>query len=215
MQIIKGDRQKCYKCYRPKSSCMCLHVESFDTNTQFIILMHPKEFKKTKNNTGRFTHLLLQNSKIFIGDDFTNHNEINEIIKNTNAFILYPSKDAINLSQDSLHVDKNITIFLIDSTWSCSTSLLRKSKNLQVLPSISFDSTKLSEYKIKEQPKDYCLSTIESTLCVLELLNEQNIENISSENLNNFLNPFHEMVKYQIECIENREKNELRYKSYS
>jgi DTW domain-containing protein YfiP len=177
--------------------------------------MHPKEFKKTKNNTGRFTHLLLQNSKIFIGDDFTNHNEINEIIKNTNAFILYPSKDAINLSQDSLHVDKNITIFLIDSTWSCSTSLLRKSKNLQVLPSISFDSTKLSEYKIKEQPKDYCLSTIESTLCVLELLNEQNIENISSENLNNFLNPFHEMVKYQIECIENREKNELRYKSYS
>ena len=128
MQTEYGVREKCYKCYRPKISCMCLHVESFDTKTQFIILMHPKEFKKTKNGTGRFTHLLLKNSKIFIGDDFTNHKEINEIIKNTNAYVLYPSKDAINLSNTKMDVDKNITIFLIDSTWSCSVSLLRNSK---------------------------------------------------------------------------------------
>jgi hypothetical protein len=28
--------------------------------------MHPKEFKKTKNGTGRMTHLSLPNSEIFI-----------------------------------------------------------------------------------------------------------------------------------------------------
>lgn len=219
MQILCNTRKKCYKCYRPQSSCMCQYIESFNTNTQFIILMHPKEFKKTKNTTGRFTHLLLENSKLFIDDDFTNHKEIKEIIKNTNCFILYPSKDALNLSNTTLypkgttHVDKKITIFLIDSTWSCSVSLLRKSINLQNLPRLSFDNTKKSEYKIKEQPAEYCLSTIESTLCVLELLNKQNIENIQKTSLDNFLNPFHKMVEYQLKCINMPENRAVRYKT--
>ena len=215
MKTPQGYREKCYKCYRPKSSCMCLHVESFETNTQFVILMHPKEFKKTKNNTGRFTHLSLKNSKLFIGDDFTNHKEINNIIATTNAFVLYPSKDSLNLCTSPLHVEGKITIFIIDSTWSCSVSLLRKSTNIKALPYISFDSTKRSEYKIKEQPQEYCLSTIESTLCVLELLNKQGLENIAQNSLDKFLNPFHEMVRYQLKCLENPKKNLARFKKYN
>ena len=65
-----GAREKCYRCYRPKSSCMCSHIHEIETNTKFIILMHPKEFKKTKNGTGRLTHLSLPNSHLFIGIDF-------------------------------------------------------------------------------------------------------------------------------------------------
>jgi len=212
MQTLQGIREKCYKCYRPKSSCMCLHVESFDTNTQFVILMHPKEFKKTKNNTGRFTHLSLKNSKIFVGDDFTQHKEINEIIANTKAFVLYPSKNSLNLSTTPLHVEGKITIFIIDSTWSCSVSLLRKSTNIKALPYISFTSTKLSQYKIKEQPQEYCLSTIESTLCVLELLNKQGIEQIEQNSLDKFLNPFHKMIEYQLKCLKNSKMNAIRFK---
>ena len=214
MHTEYGDREKCYKCYRPKISCMCLHVESFDTDTQFIILMHPKEFKKVKNGTGHFTHLSLKNSELFVGIDFTNHKRINEIISTCRAYILYPSKDAISLSNESLHVEdnENIVIFLIDSTWSCASKIFTESKNLQNLQHMSFDSTKLSQFKIKEQPKSYCLSTIESTLTVLELLNKQNIEQISKENLDNFLNPFHEMIKYQLERISNLNTCSVRYK---
>lgn len=203
---LYGDREKCYRCYRPKSSCMCPHVQMVDTKTQFIILMHPKEFKKTKNNTGRFTHLSLNNSKLFIGDDFTNHKQVNEIIETTNSYILYPSKESINISNEPLDVGKDISIFLIDSTWACSVALLARSKNLQKLQHISFDTTRLSEYKIKKQPAEYCLSTIESTLCVLELLNKHNIENISTKSLDNFLNPFREMVKYQYSILEDNSK---------
>ena len=217
MKTLQGDREKCYKCYRPKSSCMCLHVKSFETNTKFVILMHPKEFKKVKNGTGHFTHLSLKNSELFVGIDFTNHKRINEIISTCKAYILYPSKDAVNLSKEVLHVESNedVTIFIIDSTWSCASKIFTDSKNLQNLQHVSFDSTKLSQFKIKEQPKDYCLSTIESTLTVLELLNEHGMENIAENNLNNFLNPFNEMVKYQLKCIENRLSNEVRFKKYN
>jgi len=215
MHTSQGDRQKCYKCYRPKSSCMCSHIKSFETNTKFVILMHPKEFKKTKNGTGRFTHLSLKNSELFVGIDFTNHKRINEIISTCRAYILYPSKDAINLSTQKLSESKEIVIFLIDSTWSCASKIFTESKNLQNLQHMSFDSTKLSQFKIKEQPKDYCLSTMESTLTVLELLNEQGIENIQQRNLDDFLNPFHEMIKYQLKYVENPEINAVRFKKYN
>lgn len=216
MQTIYGDREKCYSCYRPKISCMCEYVNSIKTKTKFIILMHPKEFKKVKNGTGHLTHLSLTNSKLFIGVDFTNHKEINEIISTCKSYILYPSKDAINISKQnidsSLHVKKEVAIFIIDSTWSCSLKILRDSKNLQTLKHISFDSTRFSEFKIKEQPADYCLSTIESTLTILELLNKWDVENLDKKDLDKFLNPFYKMIEYQIKCIENPLSNAVRFR---
>lgn len=208
-------REKCYKCYRPMLSCMCKHVERVDTNTKFVILMHPKEFKKVKNGTGFFTHLSLTNSELFIDAEFTNHNRVNEIISEYESFVLYPSDDAINISQNNprKNTNKKIAIFIIDATWSCAKTMLRDSSNLQKLDYISFKTSKTSRFEIKEQPESYCLSTIESTLCVLENLDSLGLENISKVNKENFLNPFLEMVKYQKEIIENSPTNTTRFKN--
>ena len=220
MGTLYGEREKCYNCYRPLSSCMCSHVHTVDTQTKFIVLMHPKEFKKVKNGTGHLTHLALKNSELFVGIDFTNHRAINKIIETHDSFVLYPSKDAINLSTTDIrdadeysHVKKKIAMFIIDSTWACSVKMLRDSKNLQALKHVSFESTKLSQFKIKEQPEDYCLSTIESTLSVLELLNRCDNESLSKKDLEMFLNPFHKMIEYQLKCIENPRSNAVRFKS--
>lgn len=220
MQTLYGDRERCYSCYRPKSSCMCKHVHEVETRTKFVILMHPKEFKKVKNGTGHLTHLSLKNSKLFVGIDFTNHKEINSIISTYQSYILYPSKDAINISKenlqnDSLDVKKDVAIFIIDSTWACSLKMLRESKNLHGLKHISFESTKLSEFKIKEQPREYCLSTIESTLSLLELLHRDETENLSKNDFDRFLNPFYKMVEYQMKCIDNSFSDAIRFKARS
>ena len=199
-----GDREKCYRCYRPKSSCMCPHINQIKTKTKFVVLMHPKEFKKIKNGTGHLTHLSLENSELFVGVDFSNHTKVNQIIKDYESYILYPSKDAINLTNGlKKETDKDIAIFLIDSTWACSVKMLAESKNLKALKHISFTSTKLSQFKIKEQPKDYCLSTIESTQTVIELLHKSKIENLSKKEMDDFLIPFHKMVDYQLSCVDN------------
>ncbi len=73
---------------------MCKHITTVNTKTKFIILMHPKEFRKTKNGTGHFTHQSLSNSEIYIGIDFTNNEKINSIIDNTKnkCYILYPEQ---------------------------------------------------------------------------------------------------------------------------
>ncbi len=213
---IYGIREKCYKCYRPKSSCMCEYINAVDTKTKFIILMHPKEFKKVKNNTGFFTHLSLSNSEIFIGIDFSEHKRINEIIASHESYILFPSSNALDLSEESsnftLGINKPMAIFLIDSTWACTKKMFTLSQNLNKLKHMSFTTDVTSQYQIKEQPKSNYLSTIESTLVVLELLNKRSVENIKKEKLNEFLNPFFKMIEYQKNLIKNPSSCAVRYK---
>jgi DTW domain-containing protein YfiP len=197
---------------------MCGYVNPIETKTKFVILMHPKEFKKVKNGTGHLTHLSLKNSELFVGIDFTNNGAINEIISTYQSYILYPSKNAINISVKSRDFEKNIdntkdmAIFIIDSTWACSLKMIRESKNLQNIKHISFETSRVSQFKIKEQPAEYCLSTIESTLIVLELLKKWEIESLHKDDLDKFLNPFYKMIDYQIECIENSFRNAVRYR---
>lgn len=182
---------------------MCAYITPIETNTRFVILMHPKEFKKTKNGTGHFTNLSLKNCEIHVGIDFTDHDAINTIINDPSniCYTLYPHEGSINLNEESIGEEKkNTVIFLIDSTWPCSRAILTMSPNIDVLQKVSFTHTEVSKFIFKEQPKEYCLSTMESTLCVLNLLNTHHVEHIENNKLDHFLLPFEKMVEYQLSC---------------
>jgi DTW domain-containing protein YfiP len=204
-----GEREKCYRCYRPKSSCMCDYITPIQTKTKFVILMHPHEFKKVKNGTGHFTHLSLKNSEFYIATRFDTHTRVNAIINDrSNAcYVLYPDEDATVLNENALKQEgKNTVIFLIDATWHNAKKLLRDSPNIHNLPKISFTHTKSSDFQIKQQPMELCLSTMESTHCVLELLTKHKDEVLSDGELDGFLEPFRKMVAYQVKCttLENK-----------
>ena len=161
------------------------------------------------------TNISLPNSQIHVGIDFSHNEKINAIINNPDntCYVLYPSDTSIKLNDTNIKKEnKNLVIFIIDSTWPCSIKILRQSSNIQNLPYISFEHTKISLYKFKTQPKDLSLSTIESTLCVLELLNKHQIENIKENDLSNFLEPFTQMIKFQMSLYSNPNKKQVRYK---
>ena len=216
MKTYYGDREKCYECFRPKSSCMCEHFVHIQTQTKFVILMHPKEFKKVKNNTGHFTHKSLSNSELFIGVDFSEHKRINEIIATHNSYILFPSQNAVNLTTTTPELStKPLAIFLIDSTWACTKKMLAQSTNLKQLKHMSFTTSRKSAYEIKGQPQEAYLSTMESSLVVLELLHQHKIEHLEQAKLDNFLRPFFKMIEYQKELIANPKSHAVRFKRHS
>jgi len=166
--------------------------------------MHPKEFKKIKNNTGRLTHLSLSNSELFVGVDFTNHKKVNALINDDKNFctVLFPAKDSICINDEKLDLkDEQLVVFIIDATWDSAKPILRQSINLHKLPKITFTHTKTSAYEFKRQPFDEALSTMESTLCVLETLTNQKLETISDEKLKTFIEPFEKMVESQMKLI--------------
>ena len=206
-----GTRKRCYKCYRPMSSCMCKHISPIKTETKFVILMHPKEFKKVKNNTGFLTHLSLSNSEVIMGIDFSNNQRINSIIETHDSYVLFPSPNVVNISHENpkeqTQSNKPLAIFLIDSTWACTRKMFTLSSNLNTLKHMSFTTSRVSQYGIKEQPKEHFLSTIESTLVVLEELHKHKIEQISQSQFDSFLNPFFKMIEYQKHIMANSISN--------
>jgi len=191
---------------RPSSTCICKHISPFKTKARFIILMHPKEYKKEKNGTGHMTKLQLKNSEIIVGVDFTNNNRVNEILtKEKNSFLLYPGKDNFNLSiRESSEINSfmgtNPHIFILDGTWPCARKMLKLSKNLQNLKRVSFDNKIKSKFIIKQQPNSLCLSTIESVYTVLNLLKEGDLEQCETKD---FLIPFEKMIEHQLEYLLN------------
>ncbi len=197
----------------PSSSCICKHINHIQTKTRFIILMHPKEYKKEKNGTGRMTSLQLENSEIIVGVDFTNNKRVNEILNNekNSSFLLYPGEDSFNLSVKKSSeiisfMGDNPHIFILDGTWPCARKMLKLSKNLQKLKRVSFDNKIKSKFTIKQQPAPLCLSTIESVYTVLNLLNQSNLEQCDTKS---FLLPFEKMIAHQIECMVDTNNKEL------
>jgi DTW domain-containing protein YfiP len=202
-------REKCYACMRPISSCMCQYCNERETQTKFVILMHPMEYRKIKNGTGFITNLQLKSCEIIVDIDFTNNKKVNNLIENYNSFVLYPGKDSINLShaEEVNRLPKNRLFFIIDATWPCAKKMIKLSENLQVLPKISFEVKSKSAFAIKQQPHELCLSTIESVYEVLKNLHLNGVENI---NLEGFLSPFYHLINYQIDCIKRDDNKHYR-----
>ncbi len=192
---------------RPSSTCICKLISPLKTKTRFIILMHPKEYRKQKNGTGHMTKLQLENSEIIVGVDFTNNSRVNEILakENCSSFLLYPGKDSFNLSTSkssevSSFMGNNPHIFILDGTWPCARKMLKLSENLQKLNRVSFDNKIESKFIIKQQPESLCLSTIESVYTVINLLKEGGLEHCETKS---FLIPFEKMIAYQLDYMLN------------
>lgn len=174
-------RPYCWICHRPKSTCFCETVEPFNTTkARFCLLMHPNEARQ-RTGTGRMTHLLLRNSDLFIGVDFTQNEQIIAMLNDPGLapMILFPSSKAIPLTEAVTQTEERMPLlFVLDGTWRTSRRILAMSPNLRALPCISFVSSRRSRFLFKKQPEEHCLSTIEAVDECLTILEPENVERV-------------------------------------
>lgn len=196
----------CFKCHRLQSHCLCHLIQPFETNIHFVLLMHPMEAKKEKLGTGRISLACLKNSELIIGIDFTNDPAVNALIADPGNYcmVLYPGEKAVNVSTDDVAPIKNLqgrrlVVFLIDGTWPCAKKMMKLSKNIHSLPRVSFTATHQSLFAIKEQPAEYCLSTLESIHFFLSELEKKGMEKLEGRH-DNMIDVFKTMVDFQIKC---------------
>lgn len=208
----------CYKCFRVKTNCLCHLIKPFNTQTRFVILMHPMEAKKEKMGTGRISMACLQNSEMITGIDFSNDEAVNKIINDpkNHCVVLYPGEKSINVSKDDVtsllslkNFQKQLVVFLIDGTWPCAKKMMKLSKNINSLPRVSFTATHESLFAIKEQPAEFCLSTLESIHFYLSESARRGLENLIDEH-DNMLEVFKEMIQFQIQCALNPSQSSYR-----
>lgn len=184
--------------------CLCGLIEPFDTETRFVILMHPKEARKQKSGTGRLCHLVLKNSRLHIGIDFTSDSKVCALINDPEytSVLLFPGAQAVDLSQDGYRSltggQGKLQIFVVDATWSLAKKILRLSENIRTLPAVSFTPRQPSNFQFKKQPRAECLSTIESIHLLLELGQEQGVE-VANRDIEQLPKIFERLVQIQMQ----------------
>lgn len=208
------ERNICVKCLRSDKTCLCEYVVKIDTKIHFVILIHPKEFRE-KTGTGRLTHLSLKNSEMIMGVDFSKDNRVNELINTRDCYLLYPGDDAIKIDEEKvlLNQKKETVFFIIDGTWATAKKMMKLSLNLHLLKRVSFNVNFSSEFKIKQQPDKFCLSTIESTALLLSHLQSSGVEHFTN-NPFEIVDVFKKMVEFQIKCASDTTLTGYRHKSY-
>ena len=195
-------REVCYRCRRPKSSCLCGWTSEIDTGVKFVLLMHTKEAKKQRTGTGRITNISLKNSEIIVGIDFTKNERLQTLLNDPAYYpmVLFPGKDALNVQSPNFVSnigDKTLLILVIDGTWACAKSIINKNSFLLDLPKISFCGSYQSIYTFKKEPKPDYISTIESCFFLIKEL--QTVGVVSPDvDPTPMMNAFKQLVTFQL-----------------
>ncbi len=212
----------CLRCFRRIRTCLCEHVKPFHTLTHFTLLIHPMEFKKERTGTGRMTHLTLENSSLIDGINFDEDPRWIKQLEDSNytPVVLYPGPGAVNLSEIKSPSElpgggeKPLRIIVIDGTWPCAKKMMKLTKSLHDLPRVSFTNSRKSDFVIKQQPDELCLSTIESVHQVLVEMQRLGCETNESP-IKNLTDIFSKMVERQVEIASDPTLQGYRRKSYS
>lgn len=199
-------RGLCLKCLRPPLTCYCKLIQPFDAKIKFVILIHGREVQN-RIATGRISHLLLENSELIAGYDYSENKSVNDLIaKNPNSFVLYPGAQSLNLSESNRETLKSnfsapdeIQIFVIDGTWTTARKTMQRSKNLQKLKQICFHPNHPSRFRLRKQPLENCFSTVEAIHQTIEILAPFRNFSLSEGLHHRLIQVFDHMVDQQIE----------------
>ncbi|OGJ86629.1 MAG: hypothetical protein A2268_13045 [Candidatus Raymondbacteria bacterium RifOxyA12_full_50_37] len=201
----KPQRDRCLRCNRGLATCFCGFARPFDTHTRFVLLMHPKEFKRQTTGTGRLTHVALRNSEIIMGCDFSGDLRLSRLLSDPRYYpvLLFPGPGAINLSENEalpLPCAKKLLVFLIDGTWATAKRILKLNENLSALPKIRFSPAAPSRFRFKRQPAAHCVSTIEAAYYILCLLESQGLEKLNNQHAT-LIEALDSLVDFQVRFL--------------
>ncbi|MBC7539238.1 MAG: DTW domain-containing protein [Bacteriovorax sp.] len=199
-------RVVCPLCEYILARCLCSTLMPIDNTTKIIILQHPSETGHALNTVSLMKKSFL-NLDLFIGEDFSEHQELNSLINNHQETIclIFPAGNNIVLTSKS---EQKIThLIFIDGTWKKARKIFLLSKNLHNLKSYALVPSKPGQYKIRSSTFEHGLSTLEATLCALESV-EKNLDTKSLED------SFLKMIEFQIEKM-GEETFRLNYKKKS
>lgn len=160
---------RCWTCFRPRRLCFCDALTRIDNQTAVLILQHRRE-RFHPFNTARIVQESLQRCELLVA---YNH-ELAERFEHASLLpsvgLLYPSADATLLDElpPGEHPEQ---LVILDGTWHQAKTLFRDIPRLQTLPRYRLAPTSPGRYRIRREPNEHALSTLEATvaaLCVIE-----------------------------------------------
>lgn len=185
-------RTPCLRCLRPLATCYCAHLPRLETRTRLVFLQHPRE-RRVAIGTARMAHLSLPQSELHVGVDFSSHPRVLELAaRPERVAVLFPGEGARPL-EEVRHSPPEVLV-VVDGTWPLARKVIKTNPLLAALPRVGFTPRRPGNYRIRSEPAEHCVSTIEAVVEVLQSLEEE------PERFEALLRPFDFMVDTQLEC---------------
>jgi DTW domain-containing protein YfiP len=191
MAVIAEHRARCLRCRRPVSVCYCASLPRLETRTRVVILQHPRE-RDVPIGTARMASLCLPNSALHVGVRWDESPALGRALADPARppILLYPGPGAKDILREP--PAGPVTLVVVDGTWSQAKNVVRDNPVLQSLPRYAFTTPELSNYRIRKEPDDAFVSTIEALMHVLGALEGE------PERFRALLDPLNAMVDTQI-----------------
>ena len=183
-------RERCLECLRPAAHCLCGAISPIDHRTEILILQHSRE-RSHPFNTARIAERCLRQSRILVdrGGRLKSDRSLHEQLAGFG--LLYPGDGARDLSTlPEAEMPKGLVV--IDGTWHHARAMYRDIAALRDLPKFTLPRGEVSGFKIRRQPFEYCLSTIEAIHAALRYTEP------NTPGLANLLAPFEAMQALQL-----------------
>lgn len=182
----------CPRCERPQRVCFCAHLPQIETETPVLVLQHPRE-RHVAIGTARMASLCLPHSTLVVGTRVDDDKAVVAALSDPArpAILLWPGPGARDLATDP--PAHPVTLVVVDGTWSLAKKLVRLNPRIAALPRYALAPEAPSEYRIRREPAEGCVSTIEAMAQALGIL-EKNAARFSA-----MMIPFRAMVDTQIE----------------
>ncbi len=133
--------------------------------------------------------LCLPNAELHVGIDWSSRPELDE----RRAILLYPGPGARDIEADP--PKGPVTLVVVDGTWSQTKTVVRDNPRLAALPRYAFRPPSPSDYRIRREPHEDFVSTIEALAHVLGVLERD------PERMRGMLAPFRAMIDAQLAYI--------------
>ncbi|XP_060091543.1 tRNA-uridine aminocarboxypropyltransferase 2 [Heteronotia binoei] len=168
-------RRECGRCGRPQKVCLCpfLPVNPLKVSTCLYIIQHPAEESRVLRTVPLLAACLPEEKcKVLIGRRFSEdrYPELAYVCRNPNTLILYPGAGAANLEEIEFSSPNPCVIIIIDGTWSQAKDIFFKNSLFRIPKQVQLRTSLSSQYVIRTQPTNACLSTLECAAVALAIM---------------------------------------------
>jgi DTW domain-containing protein YfiP len=179
------------------SVCVCAFVTPLQTKTRVLILQHPRE-RHVPINTVRLARLCLPDATMRRGVELDADPVVADVLAGRGGwptpYVLYPGASAMDLAVE--RPPGPITLIVLDGTWWQARKLLRRNPGLEALPQLRLAPATPSRYRIRREPHEHCVATIEALALALRALDGDAAD--ADARYAALLAPFDAMVERQL-----------------
>ncbi|XP_064619407.1 tRNA-uridine aminocarboxypropyltransferase 2-like [Lineus longissimus] len=199
-------RETCGRCRRPVAVCWCVFLPKIPIHieTTVYILQHPNEEKRPLSTTPMLPMSIEQGKcHVIKGKKFKAESkpDVVQMLLSPNTVLLYPSPNATDVA-DLPKSSQPYNLVVLDGTWSQAKTMYNQNEVIRRIRPVTLSGTTKSEYVVRTQPMDGCLSTVESTAIALSHLEgNPDLKEV-------FMQPLRALCKFQLDhgAVEHQSK---------